>query len=483
MQRAFGYFRVSTASQATEKKFSLDVQRERFYAHCEERDYRPVAEYTDVMSGRRDDRTQYQAMLEACRRGEADIVVTLFLDRFGRNTDEILFQTIALRKLGIVVECTNEDVQHPLIWLVQSWKAGEESKRIGERVSGAINRKLREGQFWGSRPPYGWDLAGGYLAVNPEQAEVIRYAVRLLLGENLSARRIAQRLTDEGYRTPKGKPFVRNFVYTMLRRLAITGNATYYRPGSKSNRLHKREPIVVSVPPILDQETAAAVLARFALHYDLPLGRSQASTHLLTGLVYCAYCGHRVAAHTKDVVRKNGTRKSYPSYRCASKAETFDCPARSHAGPALEQAVLDILVEHANDKAIQAARRPIVSSRNFDEEGRLLEVSLENVNVELRKQYALFSRGVIRSEAQLQAINMELEGRRQALDQRLVTLQNDRQAEEHRRRLIALLPQRALSIREAIPLGTPAMLKGMLQEIIERIVVNNENEIEITFRD
>ena len=60
---AIGYFRVSTMHQAGERHVSLETQEAAFHAYCNTRGLIPITTFTDIQSGRRDDRSEYQAML------------------------------------------------------------------------------------------------------------------------------------------------------------------------------------------------------------------------------------------------------------------------------------------------------------------------------------------------------------------------------------------------------------------------------------
>ena len=61
---AVGYFRVSSPGQAGEHHVSLEVQAAAFQDYCRTQGLNPVRTFIDVASGRKDDRPQYQAMLE-----------------------------------------------------------------------------------------------------------------------------------------------------------------------------------------------------------------------------------------------------------------------------------------------------------------------------------------------------------------------------------------------------------------------------------
>ena len=49
-----------------------------------------MADFTDVATGRKNDREEYMRMLERVAQGGISNIVVLFLDRFGRNPREIL---------------------------------------------------------------------------------------------------------------------------------------------------------------------------------------------------------------------------------------------------------------------------------------------------------------------------------------------------------------------------------------------------------
>ena len=93
-----------------------------------------VGTYTDVITGRRDDRSEYLKMLEFVSEGGADLIVVQFLDRFGRNPKEILRRIWALQEQDVTVVATDEDIQEELILLIKAGIAGAESRRSSERV-------------------------------------------------------------------------------------------------------------------------------------------------------------------------------------------------------------------------------------------------------------------------------------------------------------------------------------------------------------
>src|SRR5215213_7056130 len=85
------YTRVSSEEQAREG-VSLDAQLAECRRYAAQHGWLLGGEYQDVMSGKRDDRPQYQALLEAIRllakQGQTATVVVWRLDRLGRRVLE-----------------------------------------------------------------------------------------------------------------------------------------------------------------------------------------------------------------------------------------------------------------------------------------------------------------------------------------------------------------------------------------------------------
>ena len=153
-KRAVGYFRVSTAEQAGERHSSLDTQEYRFRDYCARSAITPIVTYTDVISGRRDDRREYLRRIEFVSAGGADLIVVQFLDRFGRNLKAILRRIWDLQELGVTVLATDEDIQEELVLLIKAGIAGAESRRTSEKVRAYMARSVEKGVH-AARPPFG----------------------------------------------------------------------------------------------------------------------------------------------------------------------------------------------------------------------------------------------------------------------------------------------------------------------------------------
>ena len=99
--------------------------------------------FTDVQSGRRDDRKEYRRMVDRVLEGGVELVVVQFLDRFGRNPKEKLQRYWELESHRVEVVATDEDIGDELILLIKAGMAGAESRRTSERVRANMGRQYR----------------------------------------------------------------------------------------------------------------------------------------------------------------------------------------------------------------------------------------------------------------------------------------------------------------------------------------------------
>jgi DNA invertase Pin-like site-specific DNA recombinase len=90
------YYRVSTEAQ------DIQSQKHAVEKWLADQSYETCEVYTDVGSGKKDDRPQYQTMLHAAMSGEHDTIVVYKLDRFSRSAISAIQTILELWKYKIV---------------------------------------------------------------------------------------------------------------------------------------------------------------------------------------------------------------------------------------------------------------------------------------------------------------------------------------------------------------------------------------------
>ena len=139
MSRVVAYYRVSTEAQGR-SGLGLDAQRHSVRALCDGRSWQIVAEYTEVESGKRNNRPQLEAALADARRTGAKLVVAK-LDRLSRDAEF----TLRMRKSGVDFICAdNPDVNRLTIGLLAVINE-DERERIGERTRAALQAAKARG--------------------------------------------------------------------------------------------------------------------------------------------------------------------------------------------------------------------------------------------------------------------------------------------------------------------------------------------------
>lgn len=91
------------------------------------------------ITGTTDDQPQFQKMLQLCREGHIDVILTKSISRFARNTTVMLEVVRELKLLGIEVIFEKENIRilsgdGELMLTVLSSFAQEESKNVRDNI-------------------------------------------------------------------------------------------------------------------------------------------------------------------------------------------------------------------------------------------------------------------------------------------------------------------------------------------------------------
>ena len=481
------YRRVSSESQAGEQHVSLDVQEVRTKAYVRAKGYALAQTFTDVASGRRDDRAQYQAMLEFVRRGGASLIVTQFLDRFGRNPREILRRVWQLEEMGVKVECADEDISQEMVLLIRSGMAGAESKRIGERVRHTIRRAVERGMKPGVAP-FGYravkkvDEAGRVVTVfeqDPTEAPIVREMVDLRVNRNLGLKKIADTLNAAGYGSRKGAMFSPASLAWILQNPVLMGRFDYGR------HTRKDAPVLPLVsagkdifPAILSLQEWRALQERMSIRREESMkhGRVNLSEYLLSGVLRCGYCGAAMAGNTS---------RQHRYYVCGNRVKsTVRCaiPGYHRAGD-LEEAVLKALSAYADPavaKELLAGDKGRDANRREEKELKAIDMRLADAERGLKAALTAMAAGSL-DDDQFRRISLEERTDRQRLQERRATLDTTFRSQKDQAARASAIPAKIKGFLESATTLPIQQQKARLQEIVKAIRVTRES-VEIEWR-
>lgn len=133
-------------------------------------------------------REQFNKMIEDCRAGKIDMIITKSISRFARNTLDTLNYVRQLKDLGIGVIFEKENIntldsKGEVLLTILSSLAQDESRNISENSTWGIRRRFEQGKLHINHKKFlGYDKdKNGNLIINEKQAETVRRIYREFL--------------------------------------------------------------------------------------------------------------------------------------------------------------------------------------------------------------------------------------------------------------------------------------------------------------
>ena len=204
MRRAFGYIRVSTATQVRDGE-SLTVQREMIEAICKLEGLALTAILVEEgVSGSKPlaSRPEGSKLLSMVMRG--DVVVALRLDRMFRNTADALATLAAFKKQGVALYLrdvggfVSGDSVGELVFSLMSSVASFERSRTRERIVEVKASLKKQGRYMGGDVPFGGKLVQRGDDLYVEADDDTLDTLHRLHGQGYSTRLIAGHFAQQG---------------------------------------------------------------------------------------------------------------------------------------------------------------------------------------------------------------------------------------------------------------------------------------------
>ena len=288
----------------------------------------------EALTGTKSNRADFLRLLEDCRSGKIDRVLTKSISRFARNTVTLLETVRELKNLGVDVYFEEQNIHSmssdgELMLTILASYAQEESLSASENQKWRIRRNFEEGMPWkGAMLGYRYDK-GKYVVI-PEEAEIVRDIFRMYLtGFGVPA--IIQKLKERGATTEMGNQWSRTSIAKILRNYTYTGNLLLQRV-YRENHLTKKTLVnhgelpqyhaTDTHEPIIDMDTFMAVQEEILVRAEKYTGADTTGTYPFTGKLVCVNCGKHYRRKTTKtrVVWICTTYNSMGKAVCDSKA-------------------------------------------------------------------------------------------------------------------------------------------------------------------
>lgn len=371
------YERLSRDDELTGESNSIKNQKQLLESYAHKNGYSPIRHFTDDgVSGTTFEREGFQAMIAEVEAGNVGAVIVKDMSRFGRDYLKVGFYTeVMFKEKGVRFIAINNGIDSanqqdsdftPFLNIMNEWYARDASRKI----QAVFKSRMQDGKRVSPSVPYGYLRSPEdkqKLIIDEEPAAVVRRIYQMIIeGKGVTA--IADILTAEKVLIPSAyakihcpendhsKGFTSPYIWSataiayILEKQEYMGHTVLGKTISVSYKTKKRrkaEPDELMIfknthPAIVDEETwhLAQKLRKTVRKpsYDRP-------PHPLTGLVYCADCGHKMT-HRQPSPTKAKKYDADDAYICSGyRQRTRDCTMHFIKTSALWELILTAIRE------------------------------------------------------------------------------------------------------------------------------------------
>lgn len=328
------YARYSSHRQGEQ---SIEGQLSEAYKYATAHGLTIIKEYIDrAMTGRNDNREQFQEMLKDTAKKQFDTIILWKIDRFGRNREEIAFNKYRCKKNGVkvvyVAESIPDSPEGVILESVLEGMAEYYSLQLSQNILRGQRASAEKCQNTGGNRPLGYltDPKTKKFVIDPETAPTVRLVFDMYAKGSTTAE-IVEELNAKGLHTLRGGKFTKNSLHRMLKNEKYIGVYTY----------KDQVRIEGGVPAIIEPETFAKVQEMLKINKRAPAHTWSRADYILTDKLFCGHCGSKMVGESGT--SKTGAKHNY--YICAKRKRERACNKKAVRQEWIEGIVLDAVLE------------------------------------------------------------------------------------------------------------------------------------------
>lgn len=370
MVKAVIYVRISDRNQ---KETSLEAQEKECRQHAEKKGYTVIKVYSDkYITGRTDERPQFQRMIRDSRRREFEKVLVYKLDRFSRKSlDKEIYKDI-LKKNGVKLESASENIPDDSSGILLEAVIGGVSEWYSADLADKVRRNMRlnaeKGLVNGGPVPLGYKVVNRKYVKDEATAPIVREVYRKY-ADGWSITDICKDLNARKIKTSKGVDFNKNSLHTMLKNRRYLGIYIY-------GDIEK----VGEMPQIIDEDLFKKVQAKMELNKKAPARARAKAEYLLTGKLFCGHCKDRddedvmMIGHSSNRVGKGG--KIFNYYKCKKQGRTLPCDKKMVHKDTIEDRVVEVCHAQLTKENIRRIAREIMKiAKSYEDNSELNRIN------------------------------------------------------------------------------------------------------------
>ncbi|MGN0607155.1 MAG: recombinase family protein [Oscillospiraceae bacterium] len=405
--RVAAYCRVSTDTDEQATSYEMQISHYEEYIRSKP-EWELVNVYADdgISATSTKNREEFNKMIDDCKKGLIDMIITKSISRFARNTVDCLNYIRMLKDINIPVYFEKEsintmDAKGEVMITIMASLAQQESESLSQNVKLGMQYRFQQGKPMINTTCFlGYDKdEEGNLVINPEEAEIVKRIFREYL-DGASCIAICKGLERDSIKTSRGNErwhdttirkilenekymgdllLQKTYTIDFLSKKRIKNNGDMPQYYVESNH----DPIVSRETFMLVQEEIAR---RGTLRDNQGRRRGYSAKYCMTGITYCACCNE---LFKRIIWNIHGKKKAV--WRCGSRLNDHTtCSARSVHEDKLQKAFVEALNQMIGDS------------------GEYLQILQENLEETLTVGK---SAGIIKIDERLRELQQELTAR------------------------------------------------------------------------
>jgi DNA invertase Pin-like site-specific DNA recombinase len=499
MKRVAAYCRVST--EQDDQLNSLENQKRYFEQYIENNiEWEFCGLYVDEgISGTSvEKRAGFQRMVVDAENKKFDLLLTKEISRFARNTLDSIYYTRKLKGLGVGVYFMNDNINTldndaELRLTIMSSIAQEESRKMSERIKWGQKRCMEKGFVFGACP-LGYNLKGGKLTVNEDEAKTVRLIFELYLS-GMGVQLVSKELENRGISAPNGATRWKNTtILRILKNEKYSGvlkqkkkiTTDYLSHRRKVNEGEEKYIIVENNhPPIVEKEIFDRTQKELTRRKNATFEKSRYSNrHVWSGKIKCAYCNstfkrkiNNCKSNSPQLIWQCSEAEKYGREKVNAQGKKVGCNCKAVPEWVLKEnflAVLNAVIEN-KERVIQDLKKSVQNAIDAspNKAAEIMTIGAEMVKIGNRKMklVELYADGEITRD-EYNKINSQYNKQLDALEKQMAALKLDNKIAED-------LTQKLANVEKVIE--TIVKLKeysdAVCGEVLHKVVVEGRDKM------
>ena len=375
MPNAVIYARYSSHGQTEQ---SIEGQLHDNYRWAKQNGMTVVAEYIDrALTGTKDNRPDFQKMIEDAAAHRFEYIIVWKLDRFARNRYDSAIYKSKLKKYGVKVVSAMENITDSpegiiLEGLLESM-AEYYSANLSENTKRGKRETALKGYWNGGRPPLGYKIVDRHLVEDEKTSPIVRYVFEQY-GKGKTKADIIHHLASKGIKNALGGELTYSCFDVVLRNQTYIGKPTF-----------NGEVIEGLAEPLIEEDLFWRVQDQIKRRSLAPAAKKAKADYLLCGKVFCGKCGQNMVG----MCGRSKSGKQYFYYRCSNRRFPFRCTKLNERKDLLELFIVEQTMKYIlTPSQIEFISKSVVEQyeKEFsDTEVKKLKSTLSRVEKDLNK--------------------------------------------------------------------------------------------------